>query len=305
MQKTFKTIVIITIMIATMALTGCGQGATNPPAQRLYSTTDEIAPKTEAYIFPAFRDMAEREKYNVFFTGSMKADLDGRTRRVDDPTVPDIGKTAPYSPAIDLGAHELRQWSPADFNFDHHVNGADWDHFVQCALGPGIAQDDPACFDADLSLNQNVDAADFGLFQRCLSGDVLTADPFCLGDRALPVSSKVSACLSSSLTLDDYPYCGDPWMEYTVSGPGELTVTRHGAVHNCCPDLIEAVVTQGRGLLHFEEQETTTNPCTCLCCYDVQSKVTGLSGTYDIEYCWVFPSWDKPRTCVTATITVP
>lgn len=43
--------------------------------------------------------------------------------------------------------------------------------------------------------------------------------------------------------------------------------------------------------------------CPCLCCYTIQTKVSGLSGTYDIKHCR--DRWGQPTTCVTTTITVP
>ena len=232
----------------------------------------------------------------------MSRDMDGHARRIDDPTVPNTGTAALYSPAIDIGAHELHQWAPADFNFDHHVNHLDLAHLEVCGLGAAMAQEGPACLNTDLDRDGDVDGTDFGFFQRCLSGG-LAAEPFCMGEHWIEAPSHPGPCQHYSLTLDEYPYCGDPWMEYIVSGPGELTVIRHNAVYNCCPDKIETVVSRQAGRLHFEEQETASHPCVCLCCYDVETKVNGLWGSYDIEYCWA--PWHKPMTCTTATITVP
>ncbi len=67
-----------------------------------------------------------------------------------------------------------------DFDGDCDVDSADVDHFVNCALGPGIPQTDPACANTLLDEDQDVDQSDFAKLQRCLSGEGSFADPSCL-----------------------------------------------------------------------------------------------------------------------------
>jgi len=39
--------------------------------------------------------------------------------------------------------------------------------------------------------------------------------------------------------------------------------------------------------LRLTEKELLTHPCDCMCCYDVNSTVTGLMpGIYTVEYVW-------------------
>lgn len=233
----------------------------------------------------------------------MRMDVDGRPRRYDDPTVLNVGTSAWHAPAIDIGAHELHPWSPADFNFDHHVDMLDWGAFAACHSGAVIVQDLPACLPMDLDLDNDVDMVDFGLFQQCLSR-ALPADPFCLDGRGIRAKTTVEQCETPPWDPEgEYPFCGDSQIDYVVTGPGELTIIRRNAVYNCCPDLIDTVVAQDHGRLRFLEHETALRPCPCLCCYTVQTRVTGLSGTFAIEYCW--DRWGKPRTCSTTTVNIP
>jgi len=67
----------------------------------------------------------------------------------------------------------------ADFDNDCDVDAADFQHFKTCALGPAVAQTDPACADARLDADGDVDLDDFGIFQRCYSGAGNPADPNC------------------------------------------------------------------------------------------------------------------------------
>ncbi len=66
-----------------------------------------------------------------------------------------------------------------DFDGDGDVDGQDRAHFENCATGPGIPQNKPACADARLDADDDVDQSDFALFQRCYSGDNVMADPGC------------------------------------------------------------------------------------------------------------------------------
>jgi hypothetical protein len=41
-------------------------------------------------------------------------------------------------------------------------------------------------------------------------------------------------------------------------------------------------------VLRFTETEILTDPCFCLCCYDVRTVVADLDpGDYTVEYCWI------------------
>ena len=83
-----------------------------------------------------------------------------------------------------------------------------------------------------------------------------------------------------------------------------LHVVHRNATYNCCPDEIRVDLMVAGRTLRLTEQEILTMPCFCLCCYDVQSTVAGLtSGTYTVEYCW--EDWETGYACHTEEVSVP
>lgn len=112
-----------------------------------------------------------------------------------------------------------------------------------------------------------------------------------------------SGCLVNEHGESFYP-CGDDEVEFTVVG-GELHTRHLNAAYNCCPDEIAvSLFVQGDYLL-LTEEEILTNPCYCICCYDVDSTVAGLTpGTYTVEYCWY--DFDTSATeCVIEEVVIP
>lgn len=61
--------------------------------------------------------------------------------------------------------------APGDFNYDGHVDAADFDHFSECYNGPVHAVP-MICLDADMNNDQYVDAVDFDLYSSCYNGPV-------------------------------------------------------------------------------------------------------------------------------------
>lgn len=68
---------------------------------------------------------------------------------------------------------------PPDFDRDGDVDQEDFAHLQTCFSGPGLAQTDPACFNARLDDDHDVDADDFSLFQACFGGPGIWVDPEC------------------------------------------------------------------------------------------------------------------------------
>jgi len=98
-----------------------------------------------------------------------------------------------------------------------------------------------------------------------------------------------SGCLSGTektKTGDQYPYCGDDVIDVLVEG-FTIDLTHKNAAYNCCVDDIQVTLEVAENVLKLTEKEILTTPCSCLCCYNVESTVVGLSsGTYVVEYCW-------------------
>ncbi len=116
---------------------------------------------------------------------------------------------------------------------------------------------------------------------------------FLMGQESWPPSEPFlqeysnSECLSSIPEKDPYPYCDDSeGIALSVEG-SSVHVVHRSATYNCCPDDIQVSLSVEGNVLYLWEEEILTTPCDCMCCYDVESTVAGLSpGMYFVEYCW-------------------
>jgi len=66
-----------------------------------------------------------------------------------------------------------------DFDADHDVDLADFAHVQACLDGPGVAQNDPACQDAQLDADDDVDNNDLRIVVGCLSGADIPVNTKC------------------------------------------------------------------------------------------------------------------------------
>jgi len=72
-------------------------------------------------------------------------------------------------------------------------------------------------------------------------------------------------------------------IEYVYDGESVLLLRYVNGRFNCCPDSLTAAFTIATGSILIEEEEWASNPCDCICLYDLDSRVTGLPpGTYTI-----------------------
>jgi hypothetical protein len=103
---------------------------------------------------------------------------------------------------------------------------------------------------------------------------------------------------------DVYPWCGDDAFEFQV-GSGTLHSTHLHATYNCCPDDIAISVQLEGSVLHLREEEILTNPCFCLCCFDVEATIVNLEpGTYIVEYCW-YDEETQQDQCYIDEVVIP
>ena len=94
-----------------------------------------------------------------------------------------------------------------------------------------------------------------------------------------------SGCLDRSVG-DLFLPCGDDEIVLTVKG-NTLHVLHCNGTYNCClDDIVISASIQGN-TIDLTEDEILTDPCYCICCYDVEATVIDLSpGTYTVEFCW-------------------
>ena len=207
-----------------------------------------------------------------------------------------------------------------DFDGDCDVDGADFGALLACLSGPAIPYDPtnlpPGCYPppdpdsilpVDLDRDGDVDQTDVGLCQRCLSGEGVAPDPTCLGEGLTPFPRiehyRHGECLAGPGGAGTEAPCGESSIDLEVAGD-TLHVTRHGARYNCCLDDVLVELTADGRVLRLLETEITTAPCRCLCCYEVQADVSGLTpGTYRVEYCW--RDGGVEPTCLIGEIAVP
>ena len=104
--------------------------------------------------------------------------------------------------------------------------------------------------------------------------------------------------------LDVGPCTEDDEIEL-IAGPGTLDVMHWNATYNCCPDDIVISLSVEGNVLELTEEEVLTNPCYCICCYNVEATIAGLSpGLYTVQFCWY--DWEtQGESCHREEIVIP
>ncbi len=76
---------------------------------------------------------------------------------------------------------------------------------------------------------------------------------------------------------------GQNCVQYDYDGTGTLSLTHVDAVFNCCIDYLTAQITIAGNTITISEGEVATNPCHCLCPYDLQMQIDNLPpGNYRV-----------------------
>jgi len=183
---------------------------------------------------------------------------------------------------------------PGDLNGDGVVNGLDIQGFVDCLLGNPIPVGvDCAC--GDFNCTMTVEMGDVQPFVQELLNTTV-----CPAGGAYLAGSSHSGCLPGSRD----GWCDPDAFVFTVTG-GTLHTLHHDATYNCCPDDIVVHLDVQGSVLLMTEEEILSQPCYCLCCYDVEATVEGLSpGEYLVRYCY----WEDEtgsQECYEETMVVP
>lgn len=94
------------------------------------------------------------------------------------------------------------------------------------------------------------------------------------------------ACLVSATPVAaQYLYCEDDF--YAVADGSTVKVYHDGAEYNCCPDPFTYEVVFDDFQIHVTETENLSEPCDCICCFDVGVEIEDVSpGTYEVIFSW-------------------
>lgn len=169
-----------------------------------------------------------------------------------------------------------------DLNCDGTVDFDDIDPFVLALSGSaGYEAEFPDCDQllADCDGDGVVDFNDIDAFVGLLTGPPRLADYWDNGCEEPP--------------WDDW-FCNPDEVEWTVDGLS-LRVLHTNAEYNCCIDEIGfTLLVDGNLLTLVEEEILWGEPCPCMCCYELEAVIVGLSpGHYTARLCWLEgPGWE-------------
>jgi hypothetical protein len=179
-----------------------------------------------------------------------------------------------------------------DTNCDGRIDFADIDSFVLALCNPeAYAEQFPDC-DVDIADINGDGSADFADITPFVG---LLADP-----APYVREYRNSGCLDE----ERFDWCDPDEFVLTVEG-NQLQVQHLSATYNCCPDDIVVSLEVEDDALLFTEEEILTQPCYCICCYNVEGTAVNLSpGTYRVEYCWFDYDTDQVQ-CYEAEVQIP
>ena len=86
---------------------------------------------------------------------------------------------------------------------------------------------------------------------------------------------------------DDQMWCLDQDAVRADVDGSTVTIIHEAALYNCCPDPFEYEVAWEDDQLVVTEVEVLTNPCYCLCCYELYATVENVpSGEWSLLFRW-------------------
>ena len=82
------------------------------------------------------------------------------------------------------------------------------------------------------------------------------------------------------------PEAAEDCFEYLYDSSGTLQITHSNFTLNCCPGTIEVdIVIEGDSITIQEKEGPDSQPCDCLCLYDIVIEISGLTpGTWTIIF---------------------
>ncbi|MBU0637998.1 MAG: hypothetical protein KKB50_03975 [Planctomycetes bacterium] len=141
---------------------------------------------------------------------------------------------------------------------------------------------------------------------------------------AQPAGAQSSATLAPGLeVVPSWPHVGhcensgclqEPGYEGPCELDDEIILTVHGndlkvlhanATYNCCLDDITITLSVQGDVIQLFEEELLTNPCWCVCCFNVDASVRDLEGgRYTVEFWWFDTDTEELR-CHVEEIVIP
>lgn len=84
-----------------------------------------------------------------------------------------------------------------------------------------------------------------------------------------------------------YLWCENADQIYADVVDSTITVHHVAAVYNCCPDGFDYAVTLLGNRIDVTETEILSNPCLCLCCYNLSAEIEPVApGAYTLAFHW-------------------
>ncbi len=99
--------------------------------------------------------------------------------------------------------------------------------------------------------------------------------------------------LAAPAAADFGLWCDDADVVRVEVDGADVTVFHDAAVYNCCPDPFEFDTAWDGDRLVVTEHEVLTNPCFCVCCFDLDFTVENVpAGDWILRFVW----WDTEST---------
>jgi hypothetical protein len=94
-------------------------------------------------------------------------------------------------------------------------------------------------------------------------------------------------------------------LEYYYDGEGVLELKHINAGFNCCPDELLADISVEGNVITIEERESLSNPCHCLCLFDLDLRIINLEpGEYVISVIEPYVFMDEERINFTINLSL-
>ncbi|MBD3298190.1 MAG: hypothetical protein GF341_06015 [candidate division Zixibacteria bacterium] len=121
------------------------------------------------------------------------------------------------------------------------------------------------------------------LILRC-GGDVVNTGDVVSEASATMVSQTGCKRFDSRSTMVDISSSLD-CVDYEYDGTANLNIRRTNTGFNCCPDSLTASVEISGSVISIDEIEWVSEPCRCLCLYDMEYAISGVApGTVTLQF---------------------